>query len=274
MTLKIISYGGGVQSTAMIVLAAQNQIDFKEAVIVNVGDDSESPDTIRYVREVAIPWADAHGVKIHEIYRTKRNGERAPTILEYHNENVKRNGSTPLPVKMIGDGPGGVANRTCTKEWKAAPVSRWLKKNGATPNDPAQLALGISTDEFHRANTKHDKPFERRCFPLLDLGLSRIDCENLIADAGLEVPPKSACWFCPFNRLAYWERLRRDDPEQFNAVAQLEVEMNQHRDQFGKPRYWWTSRPAPMFEHIIEAQDELNFGDPEDGSCDSGYCWT
>ena len=274
MGIKVISYGGGVQSTALVVLAAQGKIDFNQAVIANVGDDSEHPATLEYVRNIAIPWASERGVEIHEIYRTKRNGERAQTLLQYHNEHTEKNGSTPLPVIMVGPNTRGIANRTCTKEWKANPVSKWLKANGATPDNPAHLALGISTDEFHRANTKHDKPYERRTFPLLDLGLSRRDCEKLIMDAGLPVPPKSACWFCPFTPVKTWQRLRRDEPERFDAVAQMELEMNKHRDTHGKQRFWWTSRPEPMIDYIVAAQDELEFDGPETGECDSGFCWT
>ena len=52
MTLKVISYGGGVQSTAMVVLAVQGRIDADVALFSNVGDDSEHPATLEYVRNV------------------------------------------------------------------------------------------------------------------------------------------------------------------------------------------------------------------------------
>lgn len=42
--LRVFSYGGGVQSTAALVLAAQGRIDFPAFVFANVGEDSEHPD--------------------------------------------------------------------------------------------------------------------------------------------------------------------------------------------------------------------------------------
>ena len=45
MTLRVFSYGGGVQSTAALVLASQHKIDFKTFLFCNVGDDSENPAT-------------------------------------------------------------------------------------------------------------------------------------------------------------------------------------------------------------------------------------
>lgn len=74
MALRFFSYGGGVQSTAALVLAARGEIDFPTFVMANVGDDSEHPDTLAYVRDVAMPYAEAHGIELHLLGRTKRDG--------------------------------------------------------------------------------------------------------------------------------------------------------------------------------------------------------
>ena len=44
--LRAVSYGGGVQSTALLVLAAERKIDFPLFVFANVGDRAENPDPI------------------------------------------------------------------------------------------------------------------------------------------------------------------------------------------------------------------------------------
>lgn len=41
--LRVFSFGGGVQSTAALVLAAQGEIDFTAFIFANVGADSEHP---------------------------------------------------------------------------------------------------------------------------------------------------------------------------------------------------------------------------------------
>src|SRR5258708_98613 len=46
--LKVFSFGGGVQSVAALVLAAQGKIDYRHFVFCNVGDDSENPATLEY----------------------------------------------------------------------------------------------------------------------------------------------------------------------------------------------------------------------------------
>lgn len=44
--IRAFSYGGGVQSTAALVLAAQGIIDYPLFLFSNVGDDSEHPGTL------------------------------------------------------------------------------------------------------------------------------------------------------------------------------------------------------------------------------------
>lgn len=270
----MISYGGGVQSTALVVLAATGVIDYPLAVFANVGDDSESPRTLAYLREVATPWAAERGVTIEEIRRTRRDGTPFRTLLEYHYEQAERTGATPLPVKLVGEGDGGIANRTCTREWKARVAARWLRAHGATPEDPAHLAIGFSTDELGRATNGRDQPHERRTFPLLDLGLDRAACARVIRDAGLPVPPKSACWYCPFHPITRWRELRRDEPDRFVAVAELERRLNEQRAAHGKPPAWWTTRAGPLADVIEEAQATLPGFGPEADGCDDGFCWT
>ena len=53
--LRFVSYGGGVRSTTLPVLAAQCRIDFAMFVMANFGGGSEHPATLHYVRAVAAP---------------------------------------------------------------------------------------------------------------------------------------------------------------------------------------------------------------------------
>jgi hypothetical protein len=73
--ISVFSYGGGVQSTAALVLAAQGKIAYSIFLFCNVGQDAENPDTLRYVNEVARPYAHAHGLTFLELQKRRRNGE-------------------------------------------------------------------------------------------------------------------------------------------------------------------------------------------------------
>lgn len=214
--LKVISYGGGVQSTAMLVLAAQGKLEIDAALFANVGDDSEHPATLEYVRNVAIPWAAEQGVAVHVLDRVKRDGTTETLWGRLTREGSR---SLPIPVRMSNGAPG---TRSCTADFKIKVIGKWLKQNGASADNRATVNIGISVDEIERANTRRVEAHEQIAYPLLDLGMRRVDCQRLIADAGLPVPPKSSCFFCPFHRPSVWMTMRAEEPELFDRSCQLE----------------------------------------------------
>ncbi|MFJ4917205.1 phosphoadenosine phosphosulfate reductase, partial [Streptomyces sp. NPDC088726] len=67
--LRTFSFGGGWQSMAALVLAAQGGIDYRTFLFANVGDDSENPGTLAYFTEHAAPYAAAHGLDLIELER-------------------------------------------------------------------------------------------------------------------------------------------------------------------------------------------------------------
>lgn len=262
MTVRAISYGGGVQSTALLVLAAQGHVNFSAALFANVGDHAENPATLVYVKEHAAPFAAAHGVALHELRWVSKGITR-----DLYDDLVGPLRSIDIPVKMAGGAPG---NRKCTDRYKIAVVRRWCEANGATREDPAVVAVGISTDEIERANNRRTGATEQVVYPLLDLGISRTECTRIIRDAGLPVPPKSSCWFCPFQRPQQWAEMRRDQPERYEAAVALEGRLNEKREMLGKDPVY-LAKAGTLLGMLDEAQPSL-FDGPE--GCDSGYCWT
>lgn len=266
--LRTISYGGGVQSTAMIVLAIQGQINADVGLFANVGDDSEHPATLTYVRDEMIPWAAERGFPVHELARVKRDGT-TETLMGRLTKPGSR--SLPIPVRMDNGAPG---TRSCTADFKIAVIGKWLKANGATAETPAIVNIGISTDEIQRVGNKKVMPYEQPAYPLIDLGYSRGDCRRIIADAGLPVPGKSACFFCPFHRPQTWREMARDEPDLFERSAQLEDLLNERRDTLGKDHVWLTRFARPLRDAVAPAQDMLPLFSPDIHTCDDGYCWT
>jgi hypothetical protein len=271
--LNVIAYGGGVQSTALLVLAAQGRIDFPVFLFANVGNDSEDRATHQFVHQHAMPYAAAHGIALHELHRVRRDGT---TETLYGRLTRPGSRSLPIPVRMPGGAPG---TRSCTADFKIKITGRWLKAHGATPDNPARVDIGISLDEIHRVNNRRAMPYEQPVYPLLehDPPLRRAACQRIIAAAGLPVPGKSVCWFCPLRRLGYCKALRRDQPELFARACQLEDLLNQRRTALGKHPVWLTGLNRPL--HTIRAAQDMlpgfNSNDSlTDGLCDNGACFT
>lgn len=266
MSVRAISYGGGVQSTALCLLAIEGAIDYPLAIFANVGDRAENPATLDYLRSF-IPWAAARGLEIvHRRWVDRLGRER-----DLYDDTVRADlKDVPIPAYMAGGAPG---NRKCTDRYKIAVVGRDLRKRGACKANPAVVAVGISTDEHHRINKRHAQPWETPTYPLIDLNMSRGDCETLIRSHGLPVPPKSSCWFCPFRGAARWMHDRDHEPERFAAGVALEVAINVKRAAMGRdavtltPRYLLSELPA-----WVDLPEQLEMFN--EGACDEGYCWT
>lgn len=274
MTFQAISYGGGVQSTAMIVLAIEGRIEADVALFANVGDRAEHPGSLAYVRDVAAPWAAERGFAIHEVQRRETLTNRADlydTMADYAGERLKE----PIPLRAPNGAPMG---RSCTADWKVKAVQQWLTEQGHVP---ATSLIGISVDEIERAgrgkDTNENFP---RAYPLLALGLNRFDCERVIADAGLPVPGKSSCYFCPYHKPQVWAEMRRDEPELFAQSQELEDLLNARRVSIGVDQPVYLSRFGKrLSEAIPEAQASL-FGvgsfagaDIGEDGCDEGVCF-
>lgn len=267
--LRAFSYGGGVQSTAALVLAAQGRIGFSRFLFANVGDDSEDPATLAYVERYAKPYAAEHGIQLIELCRERRDGTTETLYGRLTREGSR---SLPIPVRMSNGAPG---TRSCTADFKIKVIGRWLKAHGASEDNPATVGIGISLDEIQRVNARRAMPYERPVYPLLDHTppLRRLDCARIIRQAGLPVPTKSACWFCPFHRPLTWAEMRRDRPELFARACELENLLNGRRTVLGRDPVYLTRFGRPLAEAIPEAGETLPFDD-DDMTCDNGACFT
>ena len=272
--MRVISYGGGVQSSALVVLAALGKLGHVDAALYsNVGDDSEHPATNDYVRNVMTPWAAERGLPVIELRRTLKSGETQTLwqrMMEHEGEGLRE------PIPVYGE-IGAPMSRSCTTDHKIRVVGKWLKERGVSKDNKAEVMIGISIDEFQRANNKKAMPYEVPIYPLLDLNLDRSNCMTIIRDAGLPVPPKSSCFFCPFHRPQVWQEMRRDQPELFEKAAQLEDKLIERRDVREKTRVYLTRFGKPIREAIQPAQEGMfdpGEGEFNNGQCDEGYCWT
>jgi 3'-phosphoadenosine 5'-phosphosulfate sulfotransferase (PAPS reductase)/FAD synthetase len=263
MTQRYFSFGGGVQSMAVLVLAVQGRVQYDAMLFCNVGHDSENPATIEYVERIAKPYAAANGVELVELRKTRFGQDE--TLLEklYRDER-----SIGIPVYL---GSGMPMPRNCTSKYKIELMARYHKQHGATEDNPCITGLGISMDEIQRMRLDSKIKWQTLEYPLIDMRLYRRDCMRIIADAGLPVPPKSSCWFCPFHGREDWRRLKREQPEQFAKAVELEHMLNERRVTLGRDRIYLHTSLQPL-ERAVGDQMAMDF--PEsDMPCDTGYCF-
>lgn len=267
--MKVFSFGGGIQSVAALVLSAQGQLPYTHFLFANVGLDSENPDTIAYIESVAKPYADAHGLQLIETAWDRKN--HASTI---YGALIEDYNDICIPVHLKGAGP---AWRNCTTKWKVNVIDRWCRTHaGASRSNRIPVGVGISIDEIHRMRTDDPEKdlYTYKEYPLVDLRLNRIACAQLIANAGLAVPPKSSCWFCPYKSDYDWIQLKEKKPHLFQQVIELEEIINAKRKKFGDKDdvYLWGKQRS--LTELNYAQNMTMFDDDDQMYCESGHCMT
>lgn len=265
--IRTFSFGGGVQSTTALVLAAQGEplLAGRTFLFANVGADSEKTETLDYVHQIAMPYAEANGIQLLELQRRPRRGRYKGRVETLYQRLVDDNRSIAIPARLSNGAPG---NRACTVDFKIRVIAAWLKAHGATVDDPAITGIGFTMDEVERMKDSNRIAYQVLDYPLLDLHLSRSHCYPIIQDAGLPVPPKSACWFCPMQRIIEWQRLRSGNPELFARACALERRINEKRGAVGRDIVYLHRALRPLDE-AVGLQLELDFDD----ECDSGYCF-
>jgi hypothetical protein len=297
--VRVFSFGGGVQSHAVLALQALGTLTQPYDVFLfsNVGHDSENPETLEYLDRYTRPFCEQRGIPFIELRRIKR-GLGEVTLVQ---EIFYQQRSIIIPAYF---GTGGFGNRNCTTDFKVRVIDRYIRDAGY---HYAVVGLGISVDEFSRARStewhrhegqdyqeaeaefqqtsflpveqavvkkvseKRDIGFwKKREYPLLDLRLSRDACHRIIQGAGLPMPPKSSCFFCPFKRPSEWIELKRRRPDLFERAVDIEAAINEKRLHLAKDGMFLHRWKRPLTEAV---GDQETFIDPiGDDDCDSGYC--
>lgn len=137
--------------------------------------------------------------------------------------------------------------RWCTRMFKVVPVNTYVEK-------PCFMHLGIDAGEGKRARLNVEDGIENRWL-LIEYDIDRDGCKGLIEKAGLEVPPKSGCWFCPYQRVAQWRRLRRKHTDLFCKAQKLEERNMEYRTRKGKNPFTLRNNGKPLRSLVSEAAE-------------------
>ena len=190
----VVAYGLGVDSTAMLVGMVERNIRPDAILFADVG--GEKSETYAFL-PVMNAYLAAHDFPEVVVVRyVPQNFKHYPPYYSLE-ENCLTNGT--LPSEAFGFG-------SCSQKWKAAPQAKWLASFPPAAECWARGEKVIRAIGFD--NSGADK--KRRCaaenikdaryefwYPLQEWGWDRGVCKAMIARAGLPVPPKSSCFFCP-----------------------------------------------------------------------------
>jgi len=200
--LQVLSFGGGVQSTAMLLFIKDGLLP-KPDIIIHADTGAEMPETIHHIESWVIPFC--------------KNELNIPfTIVKSHRGSIYDDYFNKGAIPIMGI-------RSCTDNFKIAPQRRAIREIVGKGNGKllAVCWLGISTDEEKR-RTKSNVKWCGITYPLLDNHrVDRETCLNRIQDEGLSVI-KSGCYHCPYAGTLFYRELRTNHPLLFNKALALE----------------------------------------------------
>jgi hypothetical protein len=243
--LVALSLGAGVQSTTLALLAAEGTLPRPDvAIFADTGWEPRAVYAHLDRLEAALPFP---------VLRVTAGNLRDDLL-----DPDRRYAAIPAFVRNA-DGSDGMGRRQCTSEYKLSPIRRKLRELlGATPPDHrrvprgrvAEQWIGFSTDEVHRANRVKDSDgvtYLTTRYPLLDLGMSRTDCERWLRARGWGSTAKSACIGCPYHGNRAWRELRDQRPDEWaDAVAFDAAIRNSGRGADGEQYLHRSRLPLPL----------------------------
>lgn len=219
-SVRLLSLGAGVQSTTLALLAVEGQLPNLDGAIF--ADTGWEPKRVyAQVDRLETVLADA-GIPL---YRVSAGSLREDAV-----NPARRFASVPYFVRNP-DGSEGMGRRQCTSEYKLTPISRKVRELlGARPPEfrrvpvgrVAEQWIGFSTDEVGRVSDRRRVRYERKRYPLLELGWSRKDCRRFLDRRGWGGTAKSACIGCPYHGNRQWRDLRDNRPEEWADAVEFD----------------------------------------------------
>jgi|SRR5215831_11810233 len=221
----VVAYGMGVDSTAVLVgLAKRGE---RPDLILFADTGSEKPETYAYLPTINA-WLESVGFPLVTVVKNPRPKSGDKSL----GEACHRNGVLP---SLAYNG------HTCSLVWKRDPqvafVKKWQPAIDAWKRGELVTQLigyDAGTRDRKRCEKSYGKAtpgFQNR-YPLIEWGWDRERCEQEILAAGLPVPVKSACWFCPASKRSEVEWLAAFHPE----LAREAIDMERHAIEGGFKR--------------------------------------
>jgi hypothetical protein len=215
--MKVLSLGAGVQSSTILLMACRGVIE-KPALAIFADTGWEEPRTYQHL-EFLKNEADAAGIPV----LTVSNGNVRDDLL---NGAEMKSRFQQIPLFMRRNGRLQMGRRHCTEHFKLRPIRKKIRElldvgpKTRLPKDAVELWVGISLDEYQRMNQSREQ-WINQTWPLIDLRMTRGDCEIWLLKNYNLVVPRSSCIGCPFHSNECWSELR-NVPEVWNDVVEAD----------------------------------------------------
>ena len=271
--MKILSFGAGMQSTALALMSCENSLSLKK------GQPMPHPDVPIYALVIFCDLGMEPSWVMDQVMFTQDACEQVKISFKILDsplhEDFMRNFGERRTVSipwwtLRGDGHKAKMPRNCTIDYKIEVIAKYVrwevlgyrKGQRLRPEDRKahEMHMGFSYEEQKRCKESTNPMFVNH-YPLVEMKLVRADNYAYIRDVwGLETRA-SACTFCPFHRNYFFRYLRENLPEEY---AQLVMVDELLRDKTPKP---------PMDSDLFISRSRKRIKDLTPADCDDAECF-
>lgn len=248
-----ISFGGGVNSTAMIAIAIKEQIQPEFVIFADTG--GEKPETYAHFEYIKPIIQREFGIEMVRVQTQDKSGEFF-TLEEWCLKDKA------LPSKAYGFS-------SCSDKHKIRPANKYLNSH---PLIKEYKKLGMKhvrwigydygeSKRIQKSVEEYDHYFSQ--YPLVERRIDRQGCIDVIKSMGWEVPVKSACFYCPSAQK--WEvlQLKKEHPDLYKRACDMEdnAELTSVKG-LGRAYNWkklgeWDDRQPGLMKSKERREDDL-----------------
>ena len=232
-----LSWSGGKDSTASIILAHEHQEPLDSIIFVEVmydlknGISGENPNHIKFIREKAKPLFESWGYRVEILRATRDFLDFFSRVIEKPRKHMDHKG------KKFGFPTYGRCG--VKRDLKLKPMDDFYK----TIDDEIIQYVGICADERRRRDSLHKQNNRISLLEKYNITekMAKEKCEEYeLLSPVYSYSKRGGCWFCPNAKLAEHREIKRIFPdvwEQFIGLENVPNVANNKFNVFGKSLY-------------------------------------
>jgi len=288
--INVISWGGGTQSTALLLMALKGEYNIPKPDYIILADTGDENGMVyKQILTVKDHVERAFGV---EVIITKKNKQflELPDIVEFvksgglqgkqfkssqyadlYQEQVLfymgiTNQANLVPSWVINKdgGLGKMMGRQCTVEYKIQQIIREVRtreniQRFDKKKHKLNMFIGFTVDEMYRVKPS-PTTYITNLFPLVDAGLSKNDCIDYVKrELGFK-PKSSVCNMCYANTFDKVYDLYKTDKEAWHKILVLdEVMANKNQPKIRADEVYMFQFQAKMRKRFSDIDMEAEY---------------
>lgn len=210
---NIASCSFGKDSLAAMIVAEQHGLHIDRAVYCRIAFDAQTsaelPEHEEFIHTRAIPLLKSrYGI---ETAIVQADYSYCDIFFREFQKGTNQGRIYGFPFRV---GPW------CNSSLKVRPIEKWKKQAGS-----CQSIVGIAADEVKRIGRKTENG---NLLPLVQYGITEAEAFSICRKEGLLSPAytgdrrRLGCWFCHNQRISELRRLRREYPELWQKLMELD----------------------------------------------------